>query len=76
MRKVAGIICASMAGASVLLWAAASAAGASDSGPRNRRGRDRSAPTYSVAEPASIALLGAGLVILGVYAKKKNGKKS
>ena len=76
MRKVVGILCASMAGASVLLWAAASAAGASDSGPRLRRGRVRSAPTYSVAEPASIALRGAGLVALGVYAKRKNNKKT
>jgi len=29
----------------------------------------------SVAEPASVLLLGAGLVSLAVYAKKKNGKK-
>ena len=28
-----------------------------------------------VAEPASVLLLGAGLVSLAVYAKKKNGKK-
>jgi hypothetical protein len=32
-------------------------------------------PNYSVAEPASILLLGAGLVSLGVYAKRKRGKK-
>jgi hypothetical protein len=76
MRKVAGILCASLAGASVLLWAAASAAGSSNPGPRDKRGRDRSAQTYAVAEPASIALLGAGLVVLGVYAKRKNGKKT
>jgi hypothetical protein len=76
MKKVAGILCASLAGASVLLWSAASAAGASNPGPRDRRGLDRSAPDYAVAEPASIALLGVGLVILGVYAKRKNGKKT
>lgn len=31
--------------------------------------------TYSVAEPAAILLLGAGLVSLGIYAKRKRGKK-
>ncbi|MBE3117722.1 MAG: PEP-CTERM sorting domain-containing protein [Candidatus Atribacteria bacterium] len=31
--------------------------------------------TYSVAEPTAILLLGAGLVSLAVYAKKKRGKK-
>jgi hypothetical protein len=32
-------------------------------------------PTHSVAEPATLALLGAGLVSLGIYAKRKrNGK--
>jgi hypothetical protein len=30
---------------------------------------------YSVAEPTAILLLGAGLVSLAVYAKKKRGKK-
>lgn len=29
----------------------------------------------SVAEPAAIVLLGAGLVSLGLYAKRKRGKK-
>ena len=31
--------------------------------------------TYSVAEPAAILLLGAGLVSLGLYAKRKRGKQ-
>jgi hypothetical protein len=31
--------------------------------------------TVSVAEPAAIMLLGAGLVSLGLYAKRKRGKK-
>ena len=33
------------------------------------------APPTGVAEPAAIALLGMGLVTLGIYAKKKRGKK-
>jgi hypothetical protein len=32
-------------------------------------------PPTSVTEPAAIALLGAGLVSLGIYAKRKRGKK-
>ena len=31
--------------------------------------------SFSVAEPAAIALLGAGLVSLGFYAKRKRAKK-
>lgn len=30
---------------------------------------------YSVAEPLTILLLGTGLVSLGIYAKRKRGKK-
>jgi len=42
-------------------------------GPRWRRRHPGGG--YSVAEPAAIVLLGAGLISLGVYAKKKRGKK-
>jgi len=60
----------------LLLWVVASVAGASDFGPRRRPGhRGRPGPIQSVAEPAAIALLGAGLVSLGIYAKRKRGKK-
>jgi hypothetical protein len=77
MKKAAGILGVSLAGASLLAWFASSAAGASLEGPRRGHGRNRPGnPTYSVAEPASIALLGAGLVALGLYAKKKNSKKT
>ena len=50
---------------------------ASDFGPRNKPGQRTRATgqVASVAEPAAIALLGAGLVTLGFYAKKKRGKK-
>jgi len=77
MKKAAGILGMGLAGASLLAWFASSAAGASLEGPRRGHGRHRAGnPTYSVAEPASIALLGAGLVVLGLYAKKKNHKKT
>lgn len=76
MNKITGILCASLAGAAVLLGAVASLAGESSQGPRINRGRTRPERSYSVAEPGSIALLGAGLVTLGIYAKKKNAKKS
>lgn len=57
----------------LILMTAASISSAADFGPRRRPGhRSR----YAVAEPAAIALLGAGLVSLGIYAKKKRGKKS
>ena len=77
MKKVAGILGVGLAGASILAWFASSAAGASLEGPRRGLGRVRNDPgTYSVAEPASIVLLGAGLIALGIYAKKKNNKKT
>ena len=57
----------------LLLWVVASVASAADFGPRRRPGhRGRS---YNVVEPAAITLLGAGLVSLGIYAKRKRGKK-
>ena len=31
--------------------------------------------TYSVSEPAAILLLGAGLISLGIYAKRNRGKQ-
>ncbi len=58
----------------LLLLVVASIAGASDFGPRRRPGRG-GGPIRSVAEPAAIVLLGAGLVSLGIYAKRKRGKK-
>lgn len=57
----------------LLLLVVASFASASDFGPR-RRGPGRG-PIRSVAEPTAIVLLGAGLVSLGIYAKRKLGKK-
>jgi hypothetical protein len=58
----------------LLMLMVASIANASDFGPKKRGGK-RNRPPISVAEPAAIGLLGAGLVSLGIYAKKKRGKK-
>ncbi|MEN6559601.1 MAG: PEP-CTERM sorting domain-containing protein [Acidobacteriota bacterium] len=52
-----------------------SLASAASLGPR-RPPRHGGGPIRSVAEPATIALLGAGLVSLGIYAKRKRGKKN
>ena len=60
----------------ILLFAISvlSAAMLNAEGPR-KTGERRRGPTYSVAEPAAIALLGAGIVSLGLYAKRKKKKK-
>ena len=74
MKRSLGIVGAAVTGAAMLFCVASSAAGASESGPyRFRRGGGR--PQYSVPEPTAVLLLGAGLVALGIYAKRKNGKK-
>jgi hypothetical protein len=61
----------------LLMLTIASVASASDLGPRRKPGNRnrRTSPPVSVAEPAAIALLGAGLVSLGIYASKKRSKK-
>jgi len=78
MKKAAGILGMGLAGASLLAWFASSAAGASISTKKWRLGgSENPVPSASAAtQPASIALLGAGLVVLGLYAKKKNHKKT
>jgi len=58
----------------LLLMAVVSSTDASDVGLRQGPGR-RERPSYSVAEPAALVLLSAGLVSLGIYATKKRGKK-
>jgi uncharacterized membrane protein len=47
-------------------------ASASDFGPRRP---EHTGSTRAVVEPAAIALLGAGLVSLAIYANKKRNKK-
>jgi hypothetical protein len=44
-----------------------------NAGPRRRPGHG--GPVRTVAEPATLALLGTGLVSLGLYAKRKKAKK-
>jgi len=50
-------------------------ANASDFGPRRHGQRNQRPPVQQVVEPAAIVLLGAGLVSLGIYTKKKRSKK-
>ena len=60
----------------MLLLTVATVASASDFGPRRwHRNRNRPPAPHSVVEPTAIALLGVGLVSLGIYAKKKRAKK-
>jgi hypothetical protein len=75
MRKLVRNSRVSLVTLFLLSWVfiATSIAGADEFGPRRRpghRGRIR-----SVAEPAAIVLLASGLVSLGIYAKRKRGKK-
>ena len=64
MRKIGNLLLA--------LFVMAAIASASDFGPRRRPG---GGPIRSVAEPSAIVLLGAGLVSLVLYAKRKHDKK-
>jgi hypothetical protein len=75
MKKILRRATSPLACAFLLLGLIAAVASASDFGPRRRPGHGGGNPIQSVAEPAAITLLGAGLVSLGIYAKKKRGKK-
>ncbi len=59
----------------LLLMSVASVFGAWAFGPHRPHHPRDPKPPVGVAEPAAIALLGVGLVSLGIYAKKKRGKK-
>lgn len=71
MKKIMGVLRIPLPTIFLIAWVVTAISFAGE-GPRRRPGGGGS---YSVAEPASIALLGAGLVSLGIYAKRKRGKK-
>ena len=71
MKKIMGILKIPLTTIFLIAWIVTAISFAGD-GPRKRPGGGGS---YSVAEPAAIALLGAGLVSLGIYAKHKRNKK-
>ena len=71
MKKIMGILRIPLTTIFVIAWVVTAISFAGD-GPRRRPG---GGGNYSVAEPASIALLGAGLISLGIYAKRKRNKK-
>ena len=71
MKNIMGILRIPLMTIFLIAWVVTAISFAGD-GPRQRRGGGGS---YSVAEPAAIALLGAGLVSLGIYAKRKRNKK-
>jgi hypothetical protein len=70
LRKMGISICRAF----LLMLVTVIMANALDLGPGRKPG-SRNREQFSVAEPAAIVLLGAGLLSLGVYAKKKHGKK-
>jgi hypothetical protein len=73
MKKGLGLVGTAMTGAAVLFLFASSAAGAASVAPPYFK--QAPAPGPVAAPPSTIALLGAGLVALGVYARRKNNKK-
>ena len=71
MKKIMGILRIPLTTIFVIAWVVTAISFAGD-GPRRRPG---GGGNYSVAEPAAITLLGAGLISLGIYAKRKRNKK-
>ena len=71
MKKIMSMLRIPLTMIFLIAWIVTAISFAGD-GPRRRSG---GGGNYSVAEPAAIALLGAGLVSLGIYAKRKRGKK-
>ena len=72
MKKMLSKIGTIAAVAFLFMFVALTIADASEYG---RRGRSGGGGRYGVSEPAAVVLLGAGLVSLGLYAKRKRGKK-
>jgi LPXTG-motif cell wall-anchored protein len=74
MKRGLRLVGTAMTGAAMLFWFASSAVGeaAHAMPPYFKQG---AAPSTAATQPSTIALLGAGLVALGVYARRKNHKK-
>ncbi len=73
MRKLMKTLSVPVLSTVLLFMALSTIASASDNRPGRRRPGHGGG--YSVAEPAAVVLLGAGLVSLGLYAKRKRSKK-
>lgn len=71
MKKIMGILRIPLTTIFIIAWVVTAISFAGE-GPRRRPG---GGGNYSVAEPAAIVLLGAGLISLGLYVKRKRGKK-
>jgi hypothetical protein len=73
MKRGFGLLGTAVTSAAMLFWFASAAAGAPQAGPPGQRAKG---PAIAATEPSTIALLGAGLIVLGVYAKRKNHKRT
>jgi hypothetical protein len=73
VKKRVGLLGTAVTGAALLLWFASHAAEAPTAAPPGQAGIK---PPLAAAQPATVALLSAGLVVLGIYAKRKNHKRS
>jgi hypothetical protein len=73
MQKRIGLIGTAVTGAALLLWFASSTAEAPRVAPPGQQG---GRPGLAATQPGTFVLLGAGLVALGFYAKRKNHKNS
>lgn len=73
MKKRVGLLGTAVTGAACLLWFASHAAEAPTAAPP---GQALAKSAFVAAQPATVALLSAGLVVLGIYAKRKNHKRS
>jgi hypothetical protein len=74
MKRGLGLVGTAMTGAAMLFWFASSAVGGTARAMPPYY-KQAAAPGTAAAQPSTIALLGAGLVALGVYARRKNHKK-
>jgi hypothetical protein len=72
VKKRIGLIGTAVTGAALLIWFASSAAEVPVAPP----GQQATGTGLASTPPTTFAILGAGLVALGVYAKRKNHKRT